>query len=114
MSRQIAGQILETAAKTVMTERGTQHGDAENSFRMIGEMWMAYLRNTWKRRAATGSEIKDLTIEPVDVANMMVQLKQARSVYGDGTNLDHYVDAAGYTALAGMLTVEAQKEKAGE
>jgi hypothetical protein len=36
---------------------------------------------------------------------MMEMLKIARSIYGDSTNRDNFIDSAGYAALAGMLQI---------
>lgn len=96
--REIAASILHTASKIVSSERKNQHGDAENSFHMIAALWRAYL---------TG---RPGEIDARDVAHMMALLKIARSVHGDASHADHYVDAAGYAALAGMLArVEMQR-----
>ena len=46
---------------------------------------------------------KDYRILPQDVARMMELLKIARSIYGDQSNRDNYIDSIGYAALAGML-----------
>lgn len=97
--RNIAGKVLQTATNVVMTQRGTQHGDAENSFGMIAAFWNAYLMHVAFRR--TGQVI-DPGIKPQDVAEMMSLLKKARKVYGQN-DPDHYVDDAGYIGLAAML-----------
>lgn len=111
-NRKVAGGILDTAKKVIMTERGSTHGDAENSFAMIGALWSAYLNHVHLRQ--TGN-YPNIVITGFDVAQMMVQLKQSRAVYGEQFNLDHYVDGAGYQALAGMLAssgVAAQVDEA--
>lgn len=93
--RDIATAILAVAQGIIGSQRKNQHGDAENSFRMIADLWSAYLST------AHGNENVLVTI--VDVAHMMTLLKIARSMHGDPRHTDHYVDAAGYSALAGML-----------
>lgn len=105
--RAIAGAILDISKKVVTTERGQQHGDAEASFVAIGEMWVAYLNAVSVRR--TGLPLTSLRLTAADVAFMMVQMKQMRVLYGDETDPDNYVDAAGYTALAGMFAVPARR-----
>lgn len=96
--RNVATYILGTANKVVTTERGGQHGGAEDSFQMIADLWSTYLSNTNTMGAMRGSVL----INPKDVAQMMVLLKIARNVHGQLKD-DDFVDQAGYTALAGAL-----------
>lgn len=98
-NKDIAKTIITEAAKTILMDRPGVHGPTENSFYMIGEMWTTYLRHVHEVR---GND--DITA--FDVANMMVQMKQARSIYGNSQNRDNYVDQVGYAALAGMLITE--------
>jgi hypothetical protein len=95
--RKVATYILGTANKVVTTERGGQHGGAEDSFQMIGHFWSVYLTNTNSQRGVPG-----INITPKDVAQMMVLLKIARNVHG-ALKDDDFVDQAGYTALAAAL-----------
>ena len=95
--RKVATYILGTANKVVTTERGGQHGGAEDSFQMIGHFWSVYLTNTNSQRGVPG-----INITPKDVAQMMVLLKIARNVHGQLKD-DDFVDQAGYTALAAAL-----------
>lgn len=99
--RKVATHILTTANKVVTTERGNQHGGAEDSFQMIADLWMVYLNNT-NRSVLTGSSI-GIKITPKDVALMMDLLKTARHIHGDPLNDDNFVDKGGYTALAAAL-----------
>jgi len=101
-TRKKAAEVLDTAKKVITTERGNQHGSAENSFEMIANFWMVYLKH--KHRHQHQIEI-DLQITPGDVAQMMSLLKKARFMYGDSQNIDNFVDDVGYTALARDLTV---------
>lgn len=96
--RKTATYILATANKVVTTERGGQHGGAEDSFQMIADMWSVYLRNT----KANFDVVVDVTITPKDVAQMMVLLKIARNTHGARKD-DDFIDQAGYTALAAAL-----------
>lgn len=98
-NRDVARRILFDADKTISKDRPGVHGSAENSFQMIGDMWTVYLKHTILSRTAV------MPITAADVAQMMVLLKIARSVYGDPMNADNYVDAAGYSALAGMIAL---------
>lgn len=98
--RRTATHILATANKVVTTERGNQHGGAEDSFAMIAALWQTYLRNTNQQfHEGTGN----LSINALDVAHMMTLLKVARAVHGNPLNEDNYVDAAGYQGLAAAI-----------
>jgi hypothetical protein len=70
---------------------------------MIADLWSVYIRHAHYARHL--EEIK-VELRPVDVAQMMVQLKQARAVYGNPQNRDNFVDGTGYSALAGMLQLD--------
>jgi hypothetical protein len=84
-----------------MKQRKDEHGDAENSFSMIGDLWAVYLKHKWARSKIIS--VSELTISPYDVAQMMSLLKKARAIYGDSTHADHFVDDVGYSALAAMM-----------
>jgi hypothetical protein len=99
-NREVAKSLILEAGNIILKERPGVHGSAENSFQMIADMWSTYIRHT--HYARTLQEIH-VELRPVDVAQMMASMKQARAVYGDPNNKDNFVDAVGYTALAGML-----------
>lgn len=99
--REIAKRIIIDAGNAVLKERPGVHGSAENSFGMIAEMWTVYLRHVFEVRSNN-------EVTAFDVANMMTQLKQVRSIYGDSQNMDNYVDQVGYASLAGMIIKEEQ------
>lgn len=97
---EVAKQLILDAGRTIYSDRPGVHGSAENSFQMIADLWSAYIRHVHYARKL---ETIDIELRPVDVAQMMVQLKQARAVYGRQDNRDNFVDETGYSALAGML-----------
>ena len=70
----------------IQQNRSQMHGAAQSNFKMIAKLWSAY----------TGA-----TIDAKDVGFMMAMLKAARHKGGDKNNLDNFVDAANYIALAG-------------
>lgn len=80
-------QVFEEASEAVLDDRGETHGGLEENFGQIAEFWSSYL----------GTEVS-----PVDVASMMVLMKISRSKCGD-TAPDHFVDTAGYAAIANGL-----------
>lgn len=93
--RIVASHILKTANTVVTTERGNQHGGAEDSFAMIAALWATYLNNANKNL--------QVIVSAYDVAQMMTLLKVARAVHGNSLNEDNYVDAAGYQSLAASI-----------
>ena len=82
-----SSEILMKAANLVDGERDRVHGSKQVNFDNISSLWTAYLGRT---------------ISDVDVANMMSLMKIARTKTGEH-NLDDYIDAAGYAAIAGEL-----------
>lgn len=85
-------ECLRKANECVNQSRKDQYGDLEDNFEKIANLWNGYL---------FGAD--DCYITAIDVANMMVLLKAARSasnpLYGD-----NYVDMAGYAACAYELS----------
>lgn len=89
-----ASSMLQEAASIVAGARNTTHGDKERSFAAIASLWNAYLYEVRKDHSAP--------ISGHDVAVLMVLMKFARSQQGQAVR-DHYVDAAGYAAIAGEI-----------
>jgi len=86
----VAAEVCFQAATIVTSQRESAHGASVRCHRLIAQLWSDYL----------GEEVK-----PVDVAQMMVLMKVARSKVGDPTHRDHYVDQAGYSGLAYEMVV---------
>ena len=80
--------ILATASEYVTQDRAATHGDAENNFRRIADLWNAYLGVN--------------TISAVDVAVMLALLKVAR-IKSNPTHADNWIDIAGYAACGGEI-----------
>jgi len=99
-----AGGILKEAANIVEGQRQTTHGPKERSFAVIAQFWMIYLAG---RRGRAGCYIN-----AQDVAAMMALLKVSRSIQGTATR-DHYVDLAGYGAIAGEIGLSGDAAQAG-
>ena len=99
MGNGTATDILEEASKQVGGGRDI-HGDVDNSYSMVAQMWEVYLRHANYARHKNSSVM--LRIDAVDVLEMMSLLKKARFVYATEPNRENFVDDAGYTALAGM------------
>ena len=80
-------EILLTAKDYITKDRAATHGNMEDNFSTIAEYWSTHLGHT---------------LTALDVAVMMTLLKLARIKSGP-TNLDNYVDAAGYMGCGGEL-----------
>jgi hypothetical protein len=90
--------ILDKAAETVYG-RPDKHGDPEDSFEAIARLWHDYLF------AKQDKEYSSVTLEPSDVANMMILLKVARNAEGH-YHEDNWVDIAGYSENGARLEQE--------
>lgn len=80
--------ILATASEYVTKDRAATHGDAEDNFRRIADLWNAYLG------------MDDIT--SIDVAVMLALLKVAR-IRSNPTHADNWIDIAGYAACGGEI-----------
>ena len=90
--------ILQKTIKLVSGSRHDQHGDIILNHENIAMLWTGYLGNKFKL---------NLVILPEDVAKLMSLLKIARTQQGS-FNLDDYVDAAAYSAIAGEIANKRQ------
>ena len=90
--------ILEKTKKLVSTDREDKHGDKVQNHENISRLWTSYLQNKTKL---------NIIILPEDLANLMTLLKIARTQAGNH-NIDDYIDACGYSAIAGEI---AEKRK---
>ena len=84
--------ILNQAEQYVTKDRAADHGDMEDNFRTIADLWTAYLGF-------------DLIITDRDVAAMMTLLKIAR-LKSNPDNADNWIDACGYMACGGELATQ--------
>jgi len=85
--------ILQQAKELVSNDREGTHGDARQNHEQIAEFWNIFLDDKLKPMAAITCD---------DVAVMMALLKISRSTQGK-FNVDDYIDAAAYMAIAGDL-----------
>jgi hypothetical protein len=88
--------ILNQAEQYVTKDRAADHGDMEDNFQRISDLWTAYLGF-------------DLIITSKDVAVMMTLLKIAR-IKSNPQNSDNWIDGAGYLACGGEIATQ-QKHK---
>jgi hypothetical protein len=101
-----SGNMLREAALIVDGARQTTHGGKERSFKAIADLWNAYLNG----RVIDGRDAAMAGVSPFDVAQMMVLVKIARSIQGKPIR-DHFVDEAGYAAIAGELAAVEEKDE---
>ena len=91
--------FLDEAKTVVCNDREDQYGSPENSFKLIAELWTAYLFN---------DNIGSLSEK--DVAIMMSLLKIARIASGRFKE-DSWIDAIGYLACGAELDSAKRGEK---
>jgi len=86
-------EILEQTKLLVNKSREVSHGDKVKNHENIARLWTGYIQNKTNLK---------ISILPEDVANLMVLLKVARTQSGKH-NVDDYIDACGYSAIAGEI-----------
>lgn len=82
--------ILNEALMIVTSDRQDAYGNLEDNFRIIAQLWMAYM---------------GLEFTAEDVAVLMALLKIARISTGK-YKADNYIDLAGYAACAGEIAAK--------
>ena len=82
--------ILNQAEQYVTKDRAATHGNMEDNFREIAELWTQYTERTFSS---------------LDVAVMMTLLKIAR-LKSNPDNADNWIDACGYMACGGELATQ--------
>ena len=87
-------EILDTAKQAVTVDRAATHGDAEQTFSAIAEVWSARLGQT---------------LTPAQVAILLSDLKTCRA-WGNPAHADNWVDMAGYAACGGEIATGAAPE----
>lgn len=84
-------EILSTASQYITKDRDATHGDAEDNFENVADLWSWWMDGRDR-----------CVFNGFDVAIMMVLFKIAR-IKGNPDHVDSYVDAAGYLAIAGEI-----------
>ena len=92
-------EFLETVRNFVCKDRNVTHGDAEDNFRVIAELWNVYMRNS------KGEELNNK-----DVAIMMCLFKVSR-LMSNVDNLENWHDLAGYAACGGGIVMKKLEEE---
>ena len=96
---QLRAQFLDEVKKLVCKDRNVTHGDAEDNFRVIAELWNVYMRNS------KGEELNNK-----DVAIMMCLFKVSR-LMSNVDNLENWLDLAGYAACGGGIVMKKLEEE---
>ena len=91
----IRAQFLDEVEKLVCKDRNVTHGDAEDNFRVIADLWNVYLRNS------KGADNTD-DLNNKDVAIMMCLFKISR-LMTNVNNMENWHDLAGYAACGGGI-----------
>lgn len=86
-------EVLEAAIQCCCHDREDQHGNPEDTFACISDLWEMYLCHKYGI---------DLCLQPEDVGVMMTLFKVARFGMGKHSD-DNAVDGAAYLALANEL-----------
>lgn len=95
----LRAQFLDEVEKLVCKDRNVTHGDAEDNFRVIAQLWNVYIKNS------PGDNCHDLNNK--DVAIMMCLFKISR-LMTNVNNLENWLDLAGYAACGGGIVKKAQ------
>lgn len=90
-------KLLHEAAAAVGGPRQDTHGNIKDNFVNIATFWSLYLQAKYGETAPI--------LEPTDVAEMQTLLKLSRRLIGQPI-YDHYMDSAGYIAIAASLALE--------
>lgn len=89
----IREQVIQEAAKCVLRDRNATHGEPENNFRDIADLWTAYL----------GYEVN-----ATQVACMMALMKIARLKHTTA-HRDSWVDLIGYAACGAGIALHSSR-----
>ncbi|MCB6541118.1 DUF6378 domain-containing protein [Desulfovibrio desulfuricans] len=98
------GQVLLEAHKIINGDRQQSYGNPEDTHGVIAELWNGYLQALLSAHDYPVGPWP--TLEPKDVALMMVLFKIGRELNGAGCK-DNLIDAAGYIALAADMNEQA-------
>jgi hypothetical protein len=92
---EFAQTVLQEAQELIFGDRNKHYGHPRMNFQCISEMWNSYI--------AQRVYVKDgvVSLEPRDVANMMILMKVARDA--NMPKRDNLVDIAGYAGCADRL-----------
>ena len=91
-------ELLDKTKSLLSEDREKFHRNKVLNHENIARLWTGYIQNKLKLA---------VIILPEDLANLMALLKIARTQQG-GFNLDDYIDASAYSAIAGEIANKRQ------
>ena len=94
------GKALFAATTAVCQTRAAEHGDVNENFQKTADLWTAYIGELIR---VTDSGGMKFAFTAKDVAMLNILQKVSRSTFNE-QHADHYVDMAGYAALAAEVT----------
>lgn len=96
-----AFEIATTAAGLVSGDRERTHGNKTDNHQRIAAVWNGILLAAGKQTSHP--------LNAHDVANLMEGMKIARR-YAGSFNIDDYIDGSGYSAVAGEIAAEQDRQ----
>lgn len=98
------GDILDAVKNTITQDRNDRHGEPENSFPRIAEVWSGYI-NRINAKCPVAVNLK-----PSDVAEMLAMFKTVRfETQPDNPDNEH--DRIGYYAIAAELRAKERADR---
>lgn len=94
-------EILQEAIKCVTKDRNATHGEPEDNFATIAQLWNTYLTAKWNQALREHGSVQHL-VTSKDVAVLNILQKVARIATTPNV-VDHWVDAAGYAGCGGGI-----------
>lgn len=92
--------VLNEAWNLIRGQRAKDYGPPHVNFEQIANLWQAALENR---------DLKERPLTGEDVSILMILLKMARLITGQGYHRDSVVDIAGYTAILEVLQMEPEE-----
>ena len=87
--------VLEEAGSLITGDRNISYGTPTQNFTNIAELWSVRMKHKLK---------DDTSIDPEDVADLMILLKVARNIAN--IKRDSYVDIAGYAGCGAEIIAD--------
>lgn len=103
--RGVAAKIGNEAIGLISKDRAKTHGHALTQHQVLADLWTAYLRGRGKLE-------HDVKLTGHEAAMLLLLLKCSRDAVG-AHNRDNFVDAVGYSCIAGAIREFEEKDNAG-
>lgn len=103
--RGVAAKIGNEAIGLISKDRAKTHGHALTQHQVLADLWTAYLRGRGKLE-------HDVKLTGHEAAMLLLLLKCSRDAVG-AHNRDNFVDAVGYSCIAGAIREFEERDNAG-